>query len=470
MFSHATLSLLSAGPIAVANSGAGVSMMRVWAISGPVLWGIVFVLFLIAAGRVPLRYNLRNISVRWRASLMTILAFVLVVGLLTVMMAFVNGMDKLTRDSGIPENVMIMSDGATDEVFSNLSFSDLGDLDFQEGIARNPQSDKPLSSKETFITANQLIENPRPGRPPRRLLQVRGIEDPEVSAEVHGLTLLPGGKWFSPEGVISLGENQPAAIQAVVGEAIARELAKDRTQEQSAAAKDPLMLTVGDMFTLGERKFMIVGVIQARGSTFDSEVWAKRDIMGALFGKRTYTTITMRADSAKSAKRLQDFFDKEYTKAALSAVLETDYFSGLMETNKQFLVGAIFLTAIIGVGGVMGVMNTMFASVSQRSKDIGVLRILGFERVEVLCTFLLESLVISLLGGCLGCLLGSLVNGLKATSVISSGQTTKLVVLEMIITPDTIGIGLLVTLLMGLLGGFIPSLLGMFVKPLESLR
>lgn len=450
--------------------GQDISSLRFWAISGPVLWGAVFVLFLIAAGRVPLRYNIRNITVRWRASAMTILAFTLVVGLLTMMMAFVNGMDKLTRDSGIPENVMIMSDGSTDEAFSNLSFSDLGDLEFQEGIARNKQSDKPLASKETFITANQLIDNPQPGRPPRRLLQLRGIDDPEVSAEVHGLKLVPGGNWFTPEGVISLGENQPAAIQAVVGEAIARELGKDRTKEQIAAAKNPLMLAVGDIFTLSDRKFMIVGIIEARGSTFDSEVWAKRDIVGALFGKRTYTTITMRAESLSAAKKLKTFFDEDYTKAAVSAALETDYFAGLVETNKQFLVGTIFLTAIIGVGGVMGVMNTMFASVSQRSKDIGVLRILGFERSEVLCTFLLESLVLSLLGGCLGCAIGAMVNGLKATSVISSGQTTKLVVLEMIVTGDTIGIGLLVTLVMGLLGGFVPSLLSMFVKPLESLR
>lgn len=287
---------------------------------------------------------------------------------------------------------------------------------------------------------------------------------------MHGLKLVPGGNWFTPEGVISLGENQPAAIQAVVGEAIARELGKDRTKEQVAAAKNPLMLAVGDIFTLSDRKFMIVGIIEARGSTFDSEVWAKRDIVGALFGKRTYTTITMRAESLSAAKKLKTFFDEDYTKAAVSAALETDYFAGLVETNKQFLVGTIFLTAIIGVGGVMGVMNTMFASVSQRSKDIGVLRILGFERSEVLCTFLLESLALSLLGGCLGCAIGAMVNGLKATSVISSGQTTKLVVLEMIVTGDTIGIGLLVTLVMGLLGGFVPSLLSMFVKPLESLR
>ena len=116
-------------------------------------------------------------------------------------------------------------------------------------------------------------------------------------------------------------------------------------------------------------------------------------------------------------------------------------------------------------------MNTMFAAVSQRSKDIGVLRILGFSRLEVLCTFLLESLALALFGGTLGCLLGSLAHGWKATSVISGGQgSNRTVVLELLVSGDIISVGLLVTLLMGLLGGLVPSLLAMRLRPLESLR
>jgi ABC-type antimicrobial peptide transport system permease subunit len=155
----------------------------------------------------------------------------------------------------------------------------------------------------------------------------------------------------------------------------------------------------------------------------------------------------------------------------LQAYTETEYFESLAQTNKQFLGATIIITAILSVGGVFGVMNTMFAAVSQRSKDIGVLRILGFSRLEVLCTFLLESLALALFGGTLGCLVGCLVHGMKATSVVSGGQgSSKNVVLELLVSGDNISIGLLVTLIMGLLGGLIPSLLAMRLRPLESLR
>jgi len=168
---------------------------------------------------------------------------------------------------------------------------------------------------------------------------------------------------------------------------------------------------------------------------------------------------------------LRKFFNEEYKLSAIQAYTETEYFENLAATNRQFLGATIVITAILSIGGVFGVMNTMFAAVSQRSKDIGVLRILGFSRLEVLCTFLLESLTLAIFGGTLGCLLGCLTHGLTATSVVSGGQGgSKTVVLELLITGDTISLGLLVTLLMGLFGGLVPSLLAMRLRPLESLR
>jgi len=117
------------------------------------------------------------------------------------------------------------------------------------------------------------------------------------------------------------------------------------------------------------------------------------------------------------------------------------------------------------------VMNTMFAAVSQRSKDIGVLRILGFSRLHVQASFLLESLVLSLVGGAAGCALGSLIHGTKAASIVGGNQGGgKFVVLEMIVSGDIIAVGLTLSLAMGLLGGFIPSIRAMLVRPLESLR
>src|SRR5262249_1798716 len=90
------------------------SILIAAAITVLVLFALVFI------GKVPLSYNLRNLVVRWRITFLTALAFTLVVGLLTVMLAFVNGMTRLTEASGQPGNVIVLSDGATDELFSNL--------------------------------------------------------------------------------------------------------------------------------------------------------------------------------------------------------------------------------------------------------------------------------------------------------------------------------------------------------------
>ena len=435
----------------------------------PLILGLAVVILLMILGRVPLRYNLRNLTVRWRATFMTALAFTLVVGLLTVMLAFVNGMYRLTQQSGDPRNVMLLSDGATDETFSNLGFSDVGDIPFQEGVDFDPQTNERLCSKETYIVANQEIEDPAPGRPLRRLLQIRCIDEPEMSARVHDLELLPGGAWFGGEGAIEI-PGGGTAFQAVIGEGIARELGRDRRPALIAAAQNKDRLEVGDLFSLSGRKWYVTGIIKARGSTFDSEIWAKRGLVDKHYREETYSTITVRAKDAQAALQLRNLFKNTYKKAALNPILETEYFEKLAAANGQFLFAIVFLTVIIAVGGVMGIMNTMFAAVSQRRKDVGVLRILGFSRGEVMFTFLLESLVLALLGGAIGCLLGCLAHGYRVTSILTSGQTTKFVVLEMLVTGDTISIALLVTLAMGLLGGAIPAFFAMLVRPLESLR
>ena len=436
----------------------------------PLLIGIALIVALAFLGRVPVLYNLRNLQVRWRTTLMTALAFTLVIALMTVMLAFVNGMYKLTEGSGQPGNVMVLSEGATDEAFSNLGFSDTGDIELLPEVLRDAE-DQPLVSRETYVVVNQPVRIRQVGRPRGRFTQVRGVVDAPLSGAVHALELHPGGEWLSREGVRSVGEGQEA-IQAVIGEGIARELGRDRPPEELAKAKNPVRLDVGETFPLGGRTWVVVGVIRYSGATFDSEIWAKRDIVGSMFGKPSFTSLVLKTAGAGEAARLEKFLNDEYTKAAVQAYRETEYFAALGETSKQFLFSIMIVTAIMSIGGIFGVMNTMFAAVSQRSKDIGVLRILGFSRFDALTSFLLEALVLALVGGTIGCLLGSLSHGYQAASVISRNEpgSSKFVVLEMAVSGDIIAVGLALSLAMGLFGGLLPSIRAMLVRPLESLR
>lgn len=427
----------------------------------PLAAGLLFMLLLAAVGRVPLRYNVRNLIVRWPITILTALAFTLVVGLLTVMLAFVNGMYRLTEGSGQPGNVIVLSDGATDEMFSNLGYRDSADVERQPGVLRDEQ-DRPLCSRETYIVVNQPIEGAKAGERQRRFLQVRGLDDPAVSGKVHGLDLHPGGAWFSPAGVEDLSGSNEAAIQTVLGEGIAREFGKDQQREP---------LRAGDVFEIGPRKWIVTGVLRSAGSTFDSEIWAKRQVVGPIFGKENYTSLVLRTRDGDTAKTLADDLTKNFKKAALQAQRESDYYSRLSETNRQFLVAIIFVALVMAVGGVFGVMNTMFAAISARIRDIGVLRILGFARWQILVSFFLESLMIALIGGALGCGIGSLADGMSASSIASSGQGGgKSVLLILVVDANILSAGMLFTFIMGGLGGLIPSLSAMRLRPLEALR
>ncbi|MFO0930740.1 MAG: FtsX-like permease family protein [Gemmataceae bacterium] len=478
--------------------------MILYLILGPMLvlaallLGLTTVLVLQAIGvlkKVPLNYNLRNVVVRWRTTLMTALAFTLVVGLMTVMLAFVNGMYKLTEASGIPGNVMVLADGATDELFSNLGYGDIKEVALRPEVLKDDEG-KPLASWEVYVVVNQPIKTrqcPRCGKlievdryaeklvehgdPPcpgsgsivtgsrgRRFIQVRGIEDPVRSGIVHNLPLKAGGAWFSQAGVQPLpgGSSGDQAIQGVLGEGIARELGRDLGKPS---------LEVGDVFELGPRKWVVTGVMTSSGTTFDSEVWAKFQIAGELFGKQTYTTCVLRTADGDAAKELAADLSANYKKPAVSAKSEPEYYAQLNTTNQQFLGAILVIVVIMGIGGVMGVMNTMFAAISQRTKDIGVLRIIGFAPWQVLVSFFLEAVLLALIGGLLGCALGSLSHGWTASSIISSGAGGgKSVVLKLVVDWRILGAGMLFSLLMGCFGGLFPALSAMRLKPLEAVR
>lgn len=460
---------------------------------GALAWGVALMIIyaidlaiLVCIGRVPLAYNLRNLRVRWPITVLTAIVFTAVVGILTVLLAFVNGMYELTTNSGQPGNVIVLADGATDEVFSNLGYGDVAMLEREtatrddEGrslrrsvrakrLSRNGQ-EVPLASREVYCIINRPIETDSTRR---QFVQVRGIVDAEIAAEVHGLSLLDG-QWFSGAGVRTPPGLQPGTdqdqIEAVLGAGVARELGRKRGLPT---------LWVGDTFTLGDRTWVIAGILQTEGTTFGSEVWAKHERVSKMFNKLGYTSLVMRVEDdgsrdevAERARLMATHLRVNFSNPKVNAQTELEYFSKQSENNKTFLYFTLVIAIVMSLGGVFGVMNTMFAAVAQRIKDIGVLRILGFKRWQILVSFLLESLMIAVVGGALGMALGSLCHGYTATSVLSSGAGGggKTVILRLTVDANVLMAGAVFTLVMGRLGGLIPAIGATRLKLLDALR
>jgi len=426
---------------------------------------IVATIAVLLIARVPLTYNLRNLVVRWRVTVMTALAFTLVVALLTVMLAFVNGMYRLTEASGQPGNVIVLADGATDELFSNLGRKDVRGLAYHTDAKPRVLVDRgqPMASYEVYIVVNQPVPVAEGEKPRRRFVQVRGIDSPVMSGLVHGLELYPGGSWFSSAGVRPNPDpTEKDVIEGVLGEGIARDLGRDRGKER---------LEVGDTFPLGDRTWIVAGVMKSLGSTFGSEIWAKGDLVGPMFGKNQFTSIVLRTPDAATAQELAPLLTRNFKDTAVQCQPEMEYYAKLSATNQQFLYAIIFVAVIMSVGGVFGVMNTMFAAISQRTRDIGVLRIMGYAPWQVLVSFFIESLWIALLGGVMGLALGWLADGYTASSIVSGGQGGgKSVVFKLVVDANILGAGMLFTLAMGALGGLLPALSAMRLKPLDAIR
>jgi ABC-type lipoprotein release transport system permease subunit len=286
-----------------------------------------------------------------------------------------------------------------------------------------------------------------------------------VAAEIHGVKL-GSGDWPSETGVRKVGAGDAdTAKEIVVGFGVARTFGAD-------LGKD--ILQPGDIVTLGPRQWVVAGVMAEGSASFSSEIWTRDLNMQEDFGrKNSYCSYLVRTHNPEKAKlAVQAIKDFKFERS-LQAFTEPAYYSKMGDTSRAFSAAIYVVAIIMAIGGALGIMNTMFAAISQRGKDIGVLRLMGFRRGQILMSFLFESLVIAVLGGALGCILAYLIfDGQTVTSIISSGAGGggRTVVLRLTIDFPVMLVGVVFTLGMGLLGGALPAVTAMRLRPLESLK
>jgi ABC-type lipoprotein release transport system permease subunit len=223
---------------------------------------------------------------------------------------------------------------------------------------------------------------------------------------------------------------------------------------------------VGDVLEVGRKPWKVSGVFQANGSALESEVWADLTETASRFRcEGAYSSVLLRASGAKAAEELAGRLTKDQS-ISVEAMTETHYYQKQAEETDVMKTAAWVIAWFMGVGAMFGVMNTMFAAIVQRTKDIAVLRIMGYEAAHILLAFLLEALLIAILGGGLGLALGYGANGVSQSASVGMKQ----VAFSFRVDAGVVAFAGVFTAVMGTLGGMLPALSAMRIQPLEALR
>ncbi len=381
---------------------------------------------------IPVKYNARNLVVRWKTTLMTASGFTLVVAALVVMLAFVEGVQQVCISSGEAQNVIVLAKGNNDEVFSQLDTRTGREIERMKGIARTADG-QTLASREIFLVIHRHLEAANVFK----FLQVRGVAP--IAFDVHTQIRMVAGRQF-----------RPSQSEIMIGTGVQREH----------------QLDVGDTIPIGRKQWKIVGVFTAEGTAFESEVWCDQTELASQFRREgVFSSMVLRTETPAAAAELVSRL-QESRSIVCNPMTETEYYSKQAEQTQMITAAAWIIAWFMGVGAVFGVMNTMFAAIGQRRKDIAVLRILGFKAHEILISFLLEAILISIVGGVLGIMMGMAVNGFSRSTAVGARE----VEFAFKVTESTIAFAAGFSISMGIAGGLLPALSVVRIQPLEALK
>jgi len=226
---------------------------------------------------------------------------------------------------------------------------------------------------------------------------------------------------------------------------------------------------IGQQMKFGDALWTIVGHFNAGGSAFDSEIWGDVDQLMPAFGRPVFSSLTVRLVAPESFDALKANVEKDPRTQSSEVKRERQYYSEQSKLMSDFIkILGLIVTIIFSVGAMIGAMITMYAAVANRTVEIGTLRSLGFRRRTVLTAFLVEAVLLSLIGGTAGIGLASLMSFIRI-STVNFGTFTELA-FGFVLSPGIILNALVFSLIMGILGGFLPAVRAARLNILTALR
>jgi putative ABC transport system permease protein len=372
---------------------------------------------------IPVVYNLRSVKARWTSAIVAVLGIAGTVGVFVAMLSLARGFRATLVSSGSEDNAIIMRAGATSEMTGGVYIDAVKIVQDAPGIARGP--DGPLVTAEVVMVAPiPLLSTGTDAN-----VQLRGVSKNVL--DIRNKFRIVEGRMF-----------QPGLTEVIVG----------KNANISYAG-----LTVGNTINLGNLKWKVVGVFDAGGSAFDSEIWCDGHLLGPAYNRPDtfFQSVTVHLSSPDSLQLLKDSVMSD-PRLNLDVSREIDYYSK-QSTRLTRLITVLggLVAGIMAIGAVFGALNTMYSAVSERGREIATMRALGFGGPSVVFSFVIEALLISFVGGLLGCIAVLPLNGL--TTGAMNLQTFSHMAFAFKITPELLVKGVVFALLMGVMGGLPPA-------------
>jgi putative ABC transport system permease protein len=364
------------------------------------------------------------VRARWTSAIVAILGIAGTVSVFVAMMSLARGFKTTLVSSGSTQNAMVRRAGSTSEIDGAVSLEQVKVIEDAPGVARSDAG--PLLSPEVVVIAAFPLQSSGTDAN----VQVRGVSP--MVLRVRDNVKMVAGRFF-----------QPGLNELVVG---------------SHAATSYKGLGLGDTIKFGGGTWKVVGVFDAGGAAFDSEVWADAHVVSQVYHRpdNVFQSVTVHLTSASALDTFKDSLTAD-PRMTVEVDRERDYYDRQSQalTTLIEVLGTI-VAVVMGIGAVFGALNTMYSAVAERSREIATMRALGFGAASVVLSFLIEALLISFLGGLLGCLLVIPLNGL--TTGTMNFQTFSYLAFAFRVTPQLLLGGIAFALFMGLVGGVPPAI------------
>ncbi len=370
---------------------------------------------------IPLIYNVRNLRVRAGATVMTALGVALTVAIAIFIMMLLSGLSEAFHATGNSLNVMALRQGSDSELTSFMSNDTFQALKTLPGVAHDDKGE-PMVSGEMVVA----VVLPRRNGSGETNVVVRGISP--MALKMRPSIKIAEGRWF-----------QEGQHEIVVSQSVVKRFANAGLGQQVMFGKSP---------------WTVVGVFDAAGSAYDSEIWGDVNQMRADFDRPGYSSAVLRATDGISADALTKRLPDDQ-RIKLDGILETEYYAKQTRSGMFIQWIGTIVAIIMAVGSSFAAMNTMYAAVAYRGREIATLRVMGFNRPSILTSFVFESLLLSVLGGAAAVLLMLPFNGL--TTGTSNMVTFSEVVFHMRMTPQIVLTAITFAAFMGLIGGIAPA-------------